>query len=313
MSIPTLGLVGVGKIARDQHLPSIAETGTFRLAALVSPEGGALDGVPTFRSQAEMLAALPDLDAVSICTPPGVRHELAAQALRAGKHVLIEKPPAATVSELHDLVEEARAAGRTLFTAWHSQFNGAVDAAKERLAGARVRRVTVDWKEDVRRWHPGQEWIWQAGGFGVFDPGINALSILTRILPGKLFVREAELLFPENRDTPIAVTLAMSGAAGSSVGPVEAVFDFRQEGEQTWTIAIETDDGTRMELTHGGTRLFIDGAAVLAEPDTEYRRIYRRFGRLVEEGAMDVDAAPLHLVADAYSVGRRRATAAFHW
>ena len=40
-----------------------------------------------------------------------------------------------------------------------------------------IRTLTVAWKEDVRIWHPGQAWIWKAGGLGVFDPGINALSI----------------------------------------------------------------------------------------------------------------------------------------
>ena len=320
MNTPTLGIVGFGKIARDQHLPSVAETGGFHLAGLVSPHGAGADDpafahipvfrCPVFRSQGEMLAALPHLDAVAICTPPGVRHDLAAEALRAGKHVLVEKPPTATVSELQSLVAEARRAGLTLFTAWHSQFNTVVDAARDRLAGTRVRHATVTWKEDVRRWHPGQDWIWEPGGFGVFDPGINALSILTRILPSPIHVRAAELLVPENRATPIAVTLSMSGPA---VGTLTAEFDFRQEGEQTWTIALELEDGVRLDLTHGGTRLFVDGSPVLAEPDTEYRRIYRHFRRLIDDGASDVDAAPLHLVADACLLARRRTTDAFHW
>jgi hypothetical protein len=43
--------------------------------------------------------------------------------------------------------------------------------------------VEIVWHEDVRKWHPGQQWIWEPGGFGVFDPGINALSIATRIFP----------------------------------------------------------------------------------------------------------------------------------
>lgn len=313
MSNPTLGLVGVGKIARDQHLPSIAETARFDLAALVSPEGVTLPGVPTFRSQAEMLAALPDLDAVAICTPPGVRHGLTVEALRAGKHTLIEKPPAATVSELHDLAGEAERAGRTLFTAWHSQFNPAVDATRALLAEGGIRSVAVTWREDVRRWHPGQDWIFAAGGFGVFDPGINALSILTRILPVPVFVQAAELLVPENRDTPIEARLDFRPASGAVSGPVTAHFDFLQLGEQTWSIAVEMADGRRLDLTRGGASLAVDGVVTVAEPDTEYRRIYRHFRDLIDRGVSDVDATPLHLIADAYSVGRRRSVAAFDW
>ena len=322
MGVPKLGLVGFGKIARDQHLPALAETGAFALAGLVSPHGsGAVGapfaGVPVFRSQTEMLAALPDLDAVAICTPPVARHALAAEALRAGRHVLVEKPPTATLAELEDLATQACAAGRTLFTAWHSQFNAAVDAARDRLAGARVRRVAVTWKEDVRRWHPGQDWIWEAGGFGVFDPGINALSILTRVLPAPVFLRDAKLLVPANRATPIAATLTLGGAAGSAVGGVTADFDFRQEGEQTWTIAMDLEDGGRLELTHGGTRLLVDEAPVPAlarsDSDMEYRRIHRHFRGLIDRGVSDVDAAPLRLVADAFLLGRRRETDAFDW
>lgn len=318
----TVGIVGFGKIARDQHVPAIAATGLFRLAAVVSPHGASMEeiglgDVPVFRSQAEMLAALPGLDAVAICTPPAVRHALTVEALRAGKHVLIEKPPAATLTELRLLLDAADTAGRTLFAAWHSRFNAAVEETRRRLAGATVRNAAIIWKEDVRRWHPGQDWIFAAGGFGVFDPGINALSILTEILPAPVVVRDAELRVPANRDTPIAATLRMEGAAGSAVGTVTAAFDFLQEGEQTWTIAIETDgietEGGRLDLTHGGTRLSVDGLPVLAEPDSEYQRIYRRFHHLIADAAGDVDARPLQLVADACLVGRWRTTDAFHW
>ena len=97
-------------------------------------------------------------------------------ALSAGKHVLLEKPPAATVSELVDLQRRSTAAGLTLFATWHSQFNAGVEEARRQLAGRQIRRLEVTWKEDVRHWHPGQAWIWEPGGFGVFDPGINALS-----------------------------------------------------------------------------------------------------------------------------------------
>lgn len=317
MTLPTLGLVGLGKIARDQHIPAIAATGLFTLAAVVSPDGATADGVPSFRSQSDMLAALPGLDAVALCTPPAVRHSLTVEALRAGCHVLIEKPPAATLSELHDLAAEAETARRTLFTAWHSQFNPAVEETRRRLADADIRSVAITWKEDVRRWHPGQDWIFAAGGFGVFDPGINALSILTDILPAPVFVRSADLHVPANRDTPIAATLEMGAAPGSRIGRVTADFDFLQQGEQTWSIVIETADtdkaDRRLDLTHGGTRLFADGVPVLAEPDTEYQRIYRHFHRLVTDGASDVDGRPLSLVADACMVGRWHRTDSFDW
>ena len=65
-----IGLVGVGKIARDQHLPVVAKNGDFELAAVVSSRGGHGD-VPDFRTPAELFSGGPPLDAVSLCMPPG--------------------------------------------------------------------------------------------------------------------------------------------------------------------------------------------------------------------------------------------------
>ena len=308
-----LGLIGVGKIAVDQHIPSIADTGLFDLVAVVSQRGVAVAGARTFATQAEMLATMPHLVAVANCTPPSIRHGAVVEALHAGKHVLIEKPPTASVGELADMGAVALAAGRTLFATWHSQYNPAVDKAAEILKARPPVSVEIIWKEDVRRWHPGQEWIWQAGGFGVFDPGINALSILVKILPQPVFVTSASLLFPQNRDTPIAASLALKPAAGSALQGVKAEFDWRQEGEQTWIFNIALADGGNLTLTHGGTRLFIDGRPDVALADTEYRRIYQRFAELVAAGKSDVDARPLHIVADAMLMGKREVTAAFEW
>ena len=74
----------------------------------------------------------------------------------------------------------------------------------------------------------------------MFDPGINALSILTRILPRPFFLTQAELSFPRNRAAPIAADLAFSDETGL---PIRAEFDWRQTGPQTWDIRVETEAG----------------------------------------------------------------------
>jgi D-galactose 1-dehydrogenase len=299
-----LGVIGLGKIAQDQHLPVIQANPAFELMAVSSQRGIAVEGVPhAFTSWQEMLERLPDLDAVAICTPPQPRHEIARSALEAGKHVLLEKPPAATLSELADLERRAAAAERVLFTTWHSQYNRAVDEARRALAGRSVRSLAVTWKEDVRQWHPGQAWIWEAGGFGVFDPGINALSIVTRIMPSPLFVRSAELEFPSNKDAPIAANLELSSGTGDE--DLRAEFDWRQTGEQTWDILLGTADGSRLKLSKGGSRLEIDGKLIVEEPPAEYAGIYRRFDELLQDNRSEVDTDPFRLTADAFMVGRR--------
>ncbi|WP_244487474.1 Gfo/Idh/MocA family oxidoreductase, partial [Aureimonas sp. Leaf460] len=245
-----LGIVGVGKIARDQHIPSIAKTGGISIVASASRHAS-VEGVPHFRSLAEMLESGVELDAVSLCTPPQVRHGDALLALQAGKHVLLEKPPGATVSEIAPLLEAAEAAGVTLFATWHSRFAPAVAPAKAWAADATIESVHVEWKEDVRHWHPGQDWIWEAGGLGVFDPGINALSIVTAVLPRRMFLERSTLFFPANRAQPIAADLSFRDSAGV---PVTAEFDWRQTGPQTWDVTIVADKG-RLTLSRGGSVL----------------------------------------------------------
>ncbi len=214
MAAAKIAIIGIGKIAVDQHVPVIAKSEAFELVGVVSQRGVSAGGAPTFKTAAELYAAVPSVEAVAICTPPHVRHTIAREALAAGKHVMLEKPPAATVAEMHDLTDAAREAGRVIFSTWHSQYNAGVDEAKRRLTGQKLKKLHIEWKEDVRRWHPGQDWIWDAGNFGVFDPGINALSILTKIAPGAMFVKSAKLEYPENRDTPIAASLTFSSNAG---------------------------------------------------------------------------------------------------
>jgi D-galactose 1-dehydrogenase len=195
-----------------------------------------------------------------------------------------------------------------LFQTWHSQFNAAVDEAKRRLAGQSVKSLLVTWKEDVRHWHPGQQWIWQPGGYGVLDPGINALSIVTKIMPEPVFVKSAELFFPANRLSPIAANLDLTSSTPRSW---RAEFDWRQTGEQTWDIDIETSGGTRLKLSKGGTILTVDGKTVLQNKSEEYERIYERFDQLLTSGKSDVDEAPMRLVADAFLAGSRSIVEAF--
>ncbi|HZH25989.1 MAG TPA: Gfo/Idh/MocA family oxidoreductase [Azospirillaceae bacterium] len=309
MAAHRIGIIGLGKIAQDQHLPVIRTNPNFELLAVSSTRGlSHEDAKHTFQDYRELLK-LPDLDAVSICTPPQVRHIIAREALLAGKSVLLEKPPAATLSELEDLKALAAKTGKVVFTTWHAQYNKAVEEAKKALAGWSIKRLQVTWKEDVRHWHPGQQWIWEAGGFGVFDPGINALSIVTRIMPEPVFIKASTLQFPANRDAPIAADLTFSMSHGA--GDLQAVFDWRQTGPQTWDIEVETEAGMHLKLTHGGSCLEIGGRLVVQEEPAEYQGIYRRFDALLTIGHSEVDDAPFRLVADALMIGKRVQVEAF--
>ncbi|MFN7023294.1 MAG: Gfo/Idh/MocA family protein [Pseudorhizobium sp.] len=301
-----LGIVGLGKIARDQHLGAIEATDGVELVAVAS-RNATLDGVASFSDIDDLLSADLQIDAISLCTPPQGRFEQAKAALDAGKHVMLEKPPGATLSEVYALESLANSKGLTLFSTWHSREAAAVEPARALLAERTIRSVAVEWKEDVRHWHPGQDWIWEPGGLGVFDPGINALSIVTRIMPDPFHLLSSDLYFPQNRAAPIAATLGFSTSGGV---PLTAEFDWRQTGPQTWDIRVETQEGP-VVLTHGGSRLSVDGEQRLVEEDREYQNLYKQFVRLVAEGRSDADFSPLVHVADAFMLGRRHAVESF--
>jgi D-galactose 1-dehydrogenase len=301
-----IGIVGFGKIARDRHLAAIQQSRQFYLHSIADTAKLAVS-VPQYSDIETLLAADDVPDAVAVCTPPQVRYDIARYALANGKHVLLEKPPCANLGEIGHLRALAEDSGRTLFCAWHSRFAPAVQPAREWLSSRALRRVRIDWREDVRVWHPGQAWIWEPGGFGVFDPGINALSIATKILPKPFFLRDALLRFPGNCDTPMSAELSFSDADNIDI---TASFDFLQTGPQTWEIEVEADDG-HLLVSEGGDRLMLDGAEVTLSPEAEYDALYTRFAELVEAARSEVDVVPMQLVADAFLHGRREEAPAF--
>jgi len=296
-----IGLVGLGKIAREQHIPSLMGDPRFQLVAAATTSGASPVAIPVHATLAEMIAATPDLQAVTLCTPPQERCALAREALDHGLHVMLEKPPGVSVGEVEDITGRARERHLSLFASWHSRAAPAVQQTRAWIAGRRVRKAVVTWKEDVRIWHPGQSWIWQPGGLGAFDAGINALSIITAVMPRPLFVTRAVLHVPVHRQAPIAAELALADGAGATI---DVALDFRQPGEARWDIAIETDAG-QLELRRGGAELHIDGRPVAVPASQEYPRLYECFAGLIHAGGSDVDLAPLQLVADAFLVAHR--------
>jgi len=296
-----IAIIGYGKIASDQHVPSIAANPRFELVATSSRSGEGVEAM--FTDWRQLLREVEGLEAVAITTPPSVRHEIARECILAGLHVLLEKPPAATLSEVDDMSCLAEAEGVTLFATWHSRHNPAVTAAAQALAGKRIAELQVVWQEDVHKWHPGQQWIWERGGFGVFDPGINAFSILTAIFPGNIYVHSADLSIPKNAQTPIAAEIDF--ASDVADGPLHASLDFRRTEGEAWTMDFTTTDGLSLKLADGGSRLFIGGDEQKVGGQSEYADIYREFVDLIDERRSSVDVRPLRLVADCFLVSRQ--------
>jgi len=302
-----LGLVGYGKIAQDQHVPAINANPGFELVS-VATQGQPCAGVENFQSLSELLENGPAVDAIAFCTPPQGRFALVQQAIAAGKHVLVEKPPCATLGEAMALVSQAQQQGVTSFFAWHSRYAPGIEAARDWLSTRTLQSVQIDWKEDVRKWHPGQAWIWQPGGLGVFDPGINALSIVTHLLPLPLFVESADLRVPNNCQSPIAASIKLSDPQRLAV---RAEFDFDHGHEELWSIEIRCAEGV-LRLDNGGAVLSIDQVPQTVSQEGEYAAVYRHFQQLIGDKASDLDLQPLRLVADSFFVGSRTLVEPFY-
>lgn len=298
-----IALVGIGKIAVDQHVPSIAASPDWELAATVS-RSGTVDGVPSYTELETMLLENPDIEVVSLCLPPVPRFEYAETCLKAGRHVMLEKPPGATLAECYAL--DAMAGDKVLFATWHSRMAKGVQAGKAALSGKTVESGHIDWKENVRQWHPGQDWVFDAGGMGVLDPGINALSIMTEVLPVPIHLKSAMLHTPENRQTPIQAELVFTGG-------ITASFDWLKDGTQTWEQRYTATDGTVVQLLDGGNRCVVDGDEVAGDTLDEYPALYARMAELVRRGRSDVDLAPMVHVSDIMTLGKRSVAPPFEW
>ena len=103
-----IAVIGVGKIAVDQHLPVIDRSDDFKVAATVSTRMIAHNGLPVFKTPSELYTAMPEVDLVAICTPPGVRHAYLREAIDAGKDAVDEVKDAA-----EDTADAAKSAPRT--------------------------------------------------------------------------------------------------------------------------------------------------------------------------------------------------------
>jgi predicted dehydrogenase len=133
-----VGVIGCGywgpKLARNFHdVPDVAlqwvsDLRQDRLDHLV----GLYPQVQATRDYRDLLAS--DIDAVVIATPVSTHHCLALEALRAGKHVLVEKPIAASMAEAEKIVAEGERQGRVVMVGHTFEYNPAVEAVKELIA-----------------------------------------------------------------------------------------------------------------------------------------------------------------------------------
>ena len=143
-----IGIIGCGKIAQVRHIPEYAEHPEAKLlgfydinleraGALAAKHGG------TAYATVEELLANPDIQVVSICAANFAHAELTIAALRAGKHVLCEKPMAITLEECEAMVAEANKAGKYLMIGHNQRLAKAHSVARELIVEGLIGQIVT--------------------------------------------------------------------------------------------------------------------------------------------------------------------------
>lgn len=248
------------------------------------------------------------IEAVSIATPPNTHYQIAKESLEAGKDVLLEKPPTLTIGELADLTEKASKKDLVLFTAYHTCYRPEVTVAKRELKGKEIRKIEINYGEYVLNYHDPREWIFNpeiAGGGVIIDSGINAISVVQRVLPYlDLKVTKAKLFRKSGYQVETAANVNFTfGENGKGI----LQMDWFHQGVEIRQIIFSTDsDCYTLDIVQG--QLFKNGTLLLSQKEKrkvvdmniEYERVYEDFSKHLTQRESLVGMKELKFVLDVY-------------
>ena len=182
-------VVGLGVISRDAVLPAFSHCKHAKLVALVSRDARkAAQWRTKFRAaysygvnEYDACLANPEISAVYIATPQGLHEEFTVRAAAAGKHVLCEKPLAATIAQSSRMVEDCRKHGVLLMTAYRKYFEPASLFVKELLRKKPLGRLDMMHTTFSELFRPGasQDWLLDpalSGGGPLTDLGVYCVN-----------------------------------------------------------------------------------------------------------------------------------------
>lgn len=180
-----LAIAGCGNVL-DAYLAvadSLQRQGRAHLLALCGPERhrpkATLHQIPRFHSNYAELLDSPDVDAVILLTPMRDHAPMAAAALDAGKHVLLEKPLATSLVEGAALVAQARSAGKLLLCAPFTVLSPTFRTIDRRLRAGDLGRVIAARGRYGWAGPDWTDWFYRPGGGALFDLGVYNLTTLT--------------------------------------------------------------------------------------------------------------------------------------
>jgi predicted dehydrogenase len=180
-----IGVIGAGTIAEGNHLPGYQKQSDARLVAIADVNGeraraiAAKFGVPHSYSDYQELLANPDVDAVSICVPNFQHAPVSMAALQAGKHVLVEKPPALSAEEGRAVAAVVEASGRVYMVCQNHRFRPEVVQLKRYVDSGALGEIYYAKTAMLRRRGSSGGWFAQkrySGGGALIDIGVHCLD-----------------------------------------------------------------------------------------------------------------------------------------
>jgi predicted dehydrogenase len=182
-----VGIIGVGRIAVDAHIPDLRRAGADVIALADIVPGRAARfaeqfGIPhAFDDYREMLKR-DELDAVVVASPILAHEENATAAFEAGKHVFMEKPPAADAAAMRRITEAGHRAGKLLLVGSHSVYHHEMEILRRAIERGELGRIYFVHVRDCERWGIVHGWL-RLKKFALGGAGIDANShILDRLL-----------------------------------------------------------------------------------------------------------------------------------
>lgn len=246
-----VGLIGCGSLSLIGILPQLALADAKERIDLVAVcdvvgerarETAARFGVPHAYDDASALIARDDVDLVLIITPIRFHHQYAMEALRAGKHVYVQKTMATTYAEAKEMVEAARERGLILVAAPGQMLNAANSAMKRLVDDGALGDVY---------------WAWgSTGGWYHDEPTRRGDDVMTAVDPSWYYRAGGGPL----RDVTVYVLHTLTGVLGPAQR-VTAMSGIRVP-ERTWrdkTIQVEVDDNSVLLLDFGGATFAMAG------------------------------------------------------
>jgi predicted dehydrogenase len=228
MSAPVrFALIGTGNISAI-HAQAIKEIPGAQLTAAYSV-AGLEDFVKKWgcaaASSVDELVARKDVDAVCITTPSGSHGEPAIAALKAGKHVLCEKPLEITVEKIDAIIAAARASGAILAAVFQSRFGEGARTVKRAVDAGRLGRITMAsayikwWRTQQYYDSAGWRGTWEMdGGGALMNQGVHAIDLLTWYVGVPAEVKAIIATLAHERiaveDTAVAALRFTNGALG---------------------------------------------------------------------------------------------------